>query len=309
VITPTVTGSLGNNGWYVGDVSVTWSVIDNDSAVSSTTGCDTTNITTDTSGITLSCSATSTGGTATESVTIKRDATIPSSSAGASPAANANNWRKTNVTVSFWGADGLSGLAGCDPAVILSSDGSNQSASGRCYDNAGNQSALATVTGINIDKTAPTATATATPPANSFGWRNKNVNVTFSGVDALSGIAGCDSAVIFAEGTNLGAGGYCYDRAGNQSALATIAGINIDKTSPTIAISSPVGGTVYNRNQVVTATYNCGDTLSGIASCTGEVPNGARIDTSKKANNAKFTVTAVDKAGNSTKVTITYSVK
>jgi len=32
-------------------------------------------------------------------------------------------------------------------------------------------------------------------------------------------------------------------------------------------------------------------------------------DTSKKITNAKFTVTATDSAGNSTKTTITYSVK
>ena len=211
--------------------------------------------------------------------------------------------------MSFSGADALSGLVGCDTPVVLSTDGANQSASGRCYDAAGNQSALATASGINIDKTAPTAVATAGPPANNFGWRNKNVNVTFSGIDALSGIMGCDSAVITAEGTNMGAGGYCYDAAGNQSALATIAGINIDKTDPTITIVSPTNDAVYNRNQLVTATYSCGDVLSTIASCAGSVPSGAKIDTSKKAPNAKFTVTAVDKAGNSKKVTITYTVK
>jgi len=303
VITPTVTGTLGSSEWYTSDVSVTWSVVDNESPISSTTTCDATSITTDTSGTTLTCSATSAGGTTTESVTIKRDATPPSSMAAASPPANANNWRNTDVTVSFTGSDALS-AATCDDDVLLSSDGVGQSASGRCYDAAGNQSALATASGINIDKTPPTATGSAGPPANSYGWRKTNVTVTFSGVDALSGIAGCASAVILAEGVNLGASGYCNDAAGNQSPLVTINGINIDKTNPTITVTAPTGGAVFNRNQAVTPIYNCGDALSTIASCTA-----TPIDTSKKAQNAKFTVTATDKAGNSTKVTVNYSVK
>jgi hypothetical protein len=77
VITPSVIGTLGNNGWYVSDVTVSWIVGDAESTVSSSTGCDPTTISTDTTGVTLTCSATSAGGTASESVTIKRDATDP----------------------------------------------------------------------------------------------------------------------------------------------------------------------------------------------------------------------------------------
>jgi uncharacterized delta-60 repeat protein len=309
VITPTVTGTAGSGGWYVGDVSVTWSVVDNESPISSTTSCDATSVTTDTAGTTLTCSATSAGGTATESITIKRDATPPGASAAATPSANLANWRNTDVTVSFSGGDALSGLASCDQPVVLSSEGLGQSASGRCYDAAGNQSALATAAGINIDKTPPTVAASTGPPANSFGWRKTNVTVTFSGVDALSGNVACSSAVITAEGTNWGASGFCSDAAGNQSEVITITGINIDKTDPTITVTSPSSGAVYNRNAVVTANFSCGDPLSTIASCVGPVASGAAIDTSKKAQNAKFTVTATDKAGNSTKVTIAYTVK
>jgi hypothetical protein len=77
VITPTVVGTLGNNGWYTSDVTVSWSVVDNQSTVSSTTGCDPTTISTDTTGVTLTCTATSAGGTDSASVKIKRDATAP----------------------------------------------------------------------------------------------------------------------------------------------------------------------------------------------------------------------------------------
>ncbi len=77
VITPTVSGTLGNDGWYVSDVQVVWSVSDDESTVSSQTGCDTQTVSSDTSGITLTCSAESAGGTGSQSVTFKRDATAP----------------------------------------------------------------------------------------------------------------------------------------------------------------------------------------------------------------------------------------
>ena len=40
VVTPTVTGTLGNNGWYRSDVSVSWTVTDNESPITSREGCD-----------------------------------------------------------------------------------------------------------------------------------------------------------------------------------------------------------------------------------------------------------------------------
>lgn len=77
VIVATVTGTQGANGWYQGDVSVAWSVTDAQSAVTASTGCDAQPVTTDTNGVSLTCSATSEGGTAEASVTVKRDGTAP----------------------------------------------------------------------------------------------------------------------------------------------------------------------------------------------------------------------------------------
>jgi len=83
VITPTVTGTLGNNGWtgtlgnngwYTSDITVSWEVTDAESDITFTDGCQTTAVTTDTLGVTFTCSATSGGGPASQSVTIKRDA-------------------------------------------------------------------------------------------------------------------------------------------------------------------------------------------------------------------------------------------
>ncbi|MGZ8710145.1 MAG: hypothetical protein ACXW28_07965 [Thermoanaerobaculia bacterium] len=77
VITSQVTGTLGNNGWYVSDVTVSWTVTDPESAVTSTSGCGTTLVTIDTTGNTYTCTATSAGGTSSSSATVKRDATGP----------------------------------------------------------------------------------------------------------------------------------------------------------------------------------------------------------------------------------------
>ena len=76
-VTPTVSGTFGNNGWYVSDVSVTWSVTDGESAITSSDGCDPAVIDVDTTGNTLACQATSEGGSASGQAAVKRDITRP----------------------------------------------------------------------------------------------------------------------------------------------------------------------------------------------------------------------------------------
>ncbi|MEY2420501.1 MAG: hypothetical protein QOI95_568 [Acidimicrobiaceae bacterium] len=76
VITPTVSGAPGNNGWYVSNVSVQWGVQDTESAIDSTNGCDPSTVASDTAAITFACEATSVGGTSRASTVVKRD-TVP----------------------------------------------------------------------------------------------------------------------------------------------------------------------------------------------------------------------------------------
>jgi hypothetical protein len=67
----------GPNGWFRGAVGLTWSLVDPQSLVFAQTGCGPQSIATD--GVaTIRCSATTVGGTATQSATIKRDSTPPS---------------------------------------------------------------------------------------------------------------------------------------------------------------------------------------------------------------------------------------
>jgi hypothetical protein len=76
-IASTVSGTAGQNGWYVSDVSVSWSVADAESPVLSQEGCDPSTVTADTAGTTLTCTATSAGGTGAGSTVVRRDTTPP----------------------------------------------------------------------------------------------------------------------------------------------------------------------------------------------------------------------------------------
>ncbi len=85
-IVPHVDGPLGREGWYTGDVMVRWEVVDPQSAAAIVTaGCEARTIAADTTGTTLTCSATSDGGTTSRGVTVKRDATPPNASCEATP--------------------------------------------------------------------------------------------------------------------------------------------------------------------------------------------------------------------------------
>ena len=78
VIQSNVAGQLGNNGWYVGDVAINWTVDDLESNIASTAGCGSTNLTTDIGSVTFTCTAKNRwGASASADVHIKRDATPP----------------------------------------------------------------------------------------------------------------------------------------------------------------------------------------------------------------------------------------
>lgn len=187
VISAQVVGTLGNNGWYVSDVQVSWIVIDPESAISSMSGCDPATINVDTAGQTFTCTATSAGGTASQSVTIMRDATAPTISGSASPGPNGNGWNNSDVTVSFICGDNLSGVASCGPDQLLSSEGAGQSVVGTAVDHAGN-SASAVVGGINIDKTPPAVTVTGVSQG-AFYYAGAVPTVGCGTSDTLSGVA------------------------------------------------------------------------------------------------------------------------
>ncbi len=77
VITGTLSGTRGAAGWYTSNVVVHFEVVDAESIISSRAGCEDVIVTEDTRGRTFTCTATSTGGMATATLTVARDATVP----------------------------------------------------------------------------------------------------------------------------------------------------------------------------------------------------------------------------------------
>jgi RHS repeat-associated protein len=225
------------------------------------------------------------------------DTTPPVITTAVAPTPNANGWNDTNVTVAFTCSDADSGVATCPAAVTTTAEGAGQVVSGTATDNAGNQAA-ASVT-LNIDKTPPLVAATQSPSANANGWNNGPVTVTFTATDPMSGVSPSSITTpiaLSAEGAGQSASGQATDRAGNVG-TGTLAGINIDRTLPSISVSlsGPTANGVYTGP--VTARFTCADALSGIATCPPD-----RVITTIGANQT-VSGTATDRAGNNASVT------
>jgi PKD repeat protein len=209
---------------------------------------------------------------AAKTVTIKLDKTPPQITDSRTPPANQYGWNNSNVTVSFACSDSLSGLApGSGPIdAVVSAEGANQSVTGACQDVAGN-SASATVSGINVDKTPPTITGSRAPAANSFGWNNTDVTVSFACADFLSGVDTCGPSpqIVTSEGLNQSRIGTAVDLAGNR-ATAVVGNLNIDKTPPSISCTAnpSVLWPPDNKLVSVTVSVSLSDSLSGTAGFT-----------------------------------------
>jgi virginiamycin B lyase len=102
------------------------------------------------------------------------------------------------------------------------------------------------------------------------------------------------------------------DAAGNVSTARASYSVQApkpaDTTPPTVTLDVPQDGAAFMVGDPVLAAYACADEGgSGLASCSGTVPNGAPLDMSTPGI-FTFTVTAVDGAGNRTTVAHTYVV-
>jgi len=193
VIAPTITGTLGNNGWYIGNVDISWEVTDPESPISDSTGCITTHVSTDTTGSLFTCSATSGGGNSTRSVTVKRDATGPGISCGSADGA----WHAADIAIACSANDGTSGLSvsgdagfNLSTSVPAGTETATAATNSRpVCDVAGNCSTAGPVGGNKIDKKAPVITITA--PTNGPYLLDQAVTVNYNCSDGGSGVASC----------------------------------------------------------------------------------------------------------------------
>ena len=241
----------GDNGWYVSDVSLDWTVADLQSPFSLVkTGCVDQDITADQSATTYSCSAASAGGaTGPLSFTVKRDATAPGivrdTDADSCSTPGDDGWCRGTQTAGFNASDARSGLENGEPSPwaftkSTSADGSAVSiSSGTVKDMAGNTSDAVDAGPFKIDSVKPTISGAATPSPNAGGWNNTDVEVDFSCADTGgSGVDSCGPDVtLTGEGRGQSVTGDAEDVAGNSDS-ATVSGIDIDKSGPTMPAAS-----------------------------------------------------------------------
>ena len=283
-ITANISGTLGDNGWYTSDVTVSWTVDEPQSSHTlSKSGCGTVTIKSDTTGVSYTCEATSAGGTASKTVTILRDATPPTVDSVDAPAANSNGWYNSPVTVTWNCSDATSGVVDASPSNTLDAEGTNLGLLGGCTDNAGN--VTQNIQGpFNIDLTDPVIGSITSTQPNAAGWNNTPVTFDWTCTDALSGPVNASSShTLNQEGANQGMNVYCEDLAGNAASFLFI-GINIDLTPPVASHDGP-----YNTDEGTTIQLDgtsSSDALSGIASIDWAVDED---NTFNDGNPASFT--------------------
>jgi hypothetical protein len=301
-------GTLGTNGWYVSDVTITTTGSDSISSPVNCTAAQTLAI--DTAGQDFAGSCTNAAGQTTNAapLTIKRDATAPSASLAVTAGTLGNGgWYVSDVTISTSGTDSISAPVTCTAPQTLTTDTAGQDFTGSCT-NAAGLSTNASTLRIKRDATAPSASLAVTAGTlGNGGWYVSDVTISTSGTDLVSAPVTCTAPQSQTTDTAGQAfAGSCANAAG-LTASATPLTVKLDKTAPTIAINAPTNGASYDLNQSVAANYACADAPSGIASCAGPVASGANISTAS-AGAKTFAVTAVDAAGNSTTQTVGYDV-
>ena len=125
----------GSNGWYTVNVLVDWTVIDPETTITSSTGCNDTTLSTDTAGATYTCTATSAGGTSSvTTTTIKRDTTAPT----LAPTAPSPLLRGQSYVASPNASDATSGVASSSCGPLDTSTTGSKSTTCTATDKAGN---------------------------------------------------------------------------------------------------------------------------------------------------------------------------
>src|SRR5262249_11513516 len=247
---PTITHAQdpakNGSGWNNTNVTVSFTCSDADAGIKSCTTPPT--VVAEGQGHVVGGTATDNAGNPqTDPAKVRIDKTPPTITASRAPAANANGWNNSNVTVSFTCGDTLSGIDVC-PAPQTLSEGKDQSVSDTATDAAGN-SASTSVGAINVDKTAPTLSGAPTASANANGWYKGDVTIHWTAADALAGVdpsAVPTDSVINGDGGNLGASASVSDLAGN-SGSGSVTGIKIDRTAPETSNNAQSG---WNKGPV-----------------------------------------------------------
>ena len=213
VITYSLSGTLGQDNWYTDSVSVHWTVTDPESPVTTSPGTCTEDVMFNWGQGGFVCTATSAGGTSSETATFKLD------NVGPRPldppfietpqSAPGSGWWNTSIVVS-WTCLELpeyeSGAVDTMPTAVVSTEGRNQKFVGTCVDKAGNVTTReydpTYPAPLSIDKTPPVLAPTLSSNPVLLG---STVTASPNATDALSGVADqwCGTVVTSSIGTDV----------------------------------------------------------------------------------------------------------
>ena len=148
---------------------------------------------------------------------------------------------------------------------------------------------------FKIDTDAPTVdSASVDRQADSNGWYNHPVTITFVGSDATSGIASCTSVTYSGpDSSTATVGGVCKDKAGNTSSAGAFS-VKYDATPPTVTATpsrAPDSDGWYSH--AVQFAFSGTDATSGIGSCSPTVTYSGPDNAAATADGS-----CTDQAGN-----------
>ncbi len=301
--TASVSGTLGNSGWYTGPATVTLSASDNPggSGVAATYySVDGGSAQTYSSPFTISTNGTHTvsfysvdnagNQEAPQSIPIKIDQAAPTTNAALAGPEQDGWYRSAQLTLSAQDNPGGSGVASTSYSV---NGGATQTYAGTpvsftqsgqytvsywSTDVAGNMEAQQSVS-FQVDSTPPTTTASVSGKAGNSGWYTGPATVTLSASDNAggSGVAATYYSIdggatqtygsaftISVNGTHT-VSFYSVDRAGNQETSHSLT-VKVDQTPPTTTES--LSGTMgtngwYKRGSPVVLTLTATDNQDG----------------------------------------------
>jgi hypothetical protein len=163
--------------------------------------------------------------------------------------------------------------------TTVTQEGVNQSVCGKAVDTTG-LTATTCVT-ISLDLTPPTIKATESPEANSNGWSNTAVTVTFTCSDNLSSVVACPPLqTVSSDGAGQVVSGSVSDVAGNTA--STSVALNVEQTPPSILSFVAPSQLAPGESGTVTLTAT---SISGVTAVVFQL-NGSTVAT---VNQSPFT--------------------
>ncbi|HXA83688.1 MAG TPA: carboxypeptidase regulatory-like domain-containing protein [Candidatus Dormibacteraeota bacterium] len=238
------------------------------------------------------------GNTASTSLTFSVQQTALAVSASAAPAPNASGWNNTDVSITYQCSGGVPPVQ-CPAAKTVTLEGANQVVSSTATDAAG-QTASASTT-LNIDKTAPTITATVAPVPGANGVVIAPAVITFACADGLSGISVCPAPInVTTAGANQAFSGSATDKAGNTASTSVTLSVQLAPLSVIASAAPPPNAAGWN-NTAVSITYQCAGGVPPV-----QCP--ATQTVSLEGANQVISATATDAAGQTASASTTLNI-